>query len=177
MFQTTSVDIFSLGCVFYYVLTDGLHIFGDSFKRQANILAAEYNFGGLDSTDSSESILAIQLIKDMINHDPAIRPKASTVKNHPLFWDTERILSFLQDVSDRVEKEDLSTAPLKELERNAKFVVKNDWSDHLDPEVTADLRRYRGYHGFSVRDLLRALRNKVSYKKVGRRNYIILKIL
>ena len=145
-----------MGCVFYYVLTDGLHIFGDSFKRQANILAAEYNFDGLLKTENTDSILAVQLIQDMINHDPAIRPKASTVKKHPLFWSPEKILSFLQDVSDRVEKEDLSTAPLKELERNAKFVVKNDWSDHLDAEVTADLRRYRGYHGFSVRDLLRA---------------------
>lgn len=61
-----------------------------------------------------------------------------------------------------VEKEDLIRAPLQELERNAKYVVKNDWSEHLHSEVISDLRRYRGYHGFSVRDLLRALRNKVN---------------
>lgn len=40
-FQTTSVDIFSLGCVFYYVLSKGKHPFGDNLKRQANILANE----------------------------------------------------------------------------------------------------------------------------------------
>lgn len=41
--QTTSVDIFSLGCVFYYVLSNGGHPFGDPVKRQANILSFEYD--------------------------------------------------------------------------------------------------------------------------------------
>lgn len=35
---TCAVDIFSLGCVFYYVLSDGKHPFGDPLRRQANIL-------------------------------------------------------------------------------------------------------------------------------------------
>lgn len=37
---------------------------------------------------------------------------------------------------------------------------------HIDHEVAIDLRKYRSYRGESVRDLLRALRNKVqeSYK-------------
>lgn len=101
-FKTTSVDIFSLGCVFYYVLTEGLHLFGDNFKRQSNILTDEYSFKGLESHhETSESILAIELIKDMINHNPKIRPSAGSVKNHPFFWSNERILTFLQDVSDR----------------------------------------------------------------------------
>lgn len=36
---TCAVDIFSLGCVFYYVLSDGKHPFGDTLRRQANILS------------------------------------------------------------------------------------------------------------------------------------------
>lgn len=36
--QTSAVDIFSAGCVFYYVLSGGSHPFGDSLYRQANIL-------------------------------------------------------------------------------------------------------------------------------------------
>lgn len=42
-FQTTSVDIFSLGCVFYYVLSNGGHPFGDTLKRQMNVLSYEYD--------------------------------------------------------------------------------------------------------------------------------------
>lgn len=71
-------------------------------------------------------------------------------------------LNIFQDVSDRVEKLEYSVEPLKTLEKNGKFVVRQDWNLHLDDTITADLRKYRGYQGNSVRDLLRALRNKVS---------------
>lgn len=37
-FQTYTVDIFSAGCVFYYVISEGSHPFGKSLQRQANIL-------------------------------------------------------------------------------------------------------------------------------------------
>ena len=42
-FQTCAVDIFSAGCVFYYVMSKGKHPFGDSLRRQANILNGDFN--------------------------------------------------------------------------------------------------------------------------------------
>lgn len=39
--------------------------------------------------------------------------------------------------------------------------VAGDWRAAVDDKVVADLRKYRSYRGDSVRDLLRALRNKV----------------
>ncbi|KAJ2946162.1 hypothetical protein O0L34_g5095 [Tuta absoluta] len=45
---TTAVDVFSLGCVFYYVLSKGHHPFGDMLRRQANILTGEYNLDVLE---------------------------------------------------------------------------------------------------------------------------------
>jgi hypothetical protein len=70
------------------------------------------------------------------------------------------------DVSDRIEKETEGTCSvLKELENEASLVVRNDWRDHICAEVALDLRRYRTYKGHSIRDLLRALRNKVSSKR------------
>ncbi len=32
-----------MGCVFFYVLTNGCHPFGDSLRRQANIMSGEYS--------------------------------------------------------------------------------------------------------------------------------------
>lgn len=159
---TTSVDIFSLGCVFHYVISKGYHPFGDNLKRQANIISGEYDLRTLyrEEVPKNMSVLAEELICDMIAADQTKRPPALAVRNHPLFWSNERILSFLQDVSDRVEKSDVLTDPLRTLERNARSVVLEDWSLHLDQEITNDLRKYRGYQGYSVRDLLRALRNK-----------------
>lgn len=155
---TTSVDIFSLGCVFYYIISNGKHPFGDTLKRQANILSGEYDLN--DLTEVNEDVLGKELIADMISKEANKRPTARAICNHPLFWSEEKILAFLQDVSDRVEKANITTEPLSSLEKNAKFVVRGDWNNHLDYAVTADMRKYRGYQGYSIRDLLRALRNK-----------------
>lgn len=73
------------------------------------------------------------------------------------------MMSFLQDVSDRVEKLQFENDPLRTLEKNGLFVVKDDWIFHVDKMISEDIRKYRGYMGASVRDLLRAFRNKVSF--------------
>ncbi|XP_014088880.1 serine/threonine-protein kinase/endoribonuclease IRE1 [Bactrocera oleae] len=166
---TTAVDIFSLGCVYYYVLSTGQHAFGDALKRQHNILTHEYNLFKLkvDTDDeanmpveASKFILAEQLIADMIHKDAQSRPFARCISAHPVFWNNQKILAFLQDVSDRVEKLQFHVEPLKSLEKNGRCIVREDWNAHVDPLITEDLRKYRGYMGASVRDLLRALRNK-----------------
>jgi serine/threonine-protein kinase/endoribonuclease IRE1 len=154
-----------MGCVYYYVLSNGDHLFGDTIKRQANILSHDYDFEMRKLLTQRkrpyENILAAQLITEMIAKDSNKRPNAEAVLKHPMFWREEKILSFLQDVSDRIEKLDIYTDPLRTLERNAKFVIRDDWKSHLDESIREDLRRHRDYHSVSVRDLLRALRNKV----------------
>lgn len=44
MYQTCAVDVFSMGCVLYYVKTSGKHPFGDPLRRQANILSGESKY-------------------------------------------------------------------------------------------------------------------------------------
>lgn len=61
-----------------------------------------------------------------------------------------------------MEREDATGAVLEWLETGASLVCQSgDWRAVVDPEVALDLRKYRSYRGDSVRDLLRALRNKV----------------
>lgn len=69
----------------------------------------------------------------------------------------------MQEVSDRVEKSDSIDYVLRKLEHDGEKIVKCDWKNHIHEEVASDLKKYRSYHGSSVRDLLRALRNKVSF--------------
>lgn len=85
------------------------------------------------------------------------------IVGHPVFWEESRMMSFLQDVSDRVEKLHFANDPLKTLETNGRFVVRDDWNLHVDKIISEDIRKYRGYMGASVRDLLRAFRNKVGF--------------
>ena len=73
---------------------------------------------------------------------------------------SSQILAFLQDVSDRVDKEDVDSAILLSLERNRHSIVQGNWQEALDEKVRDDLRKHRTYNPKAVRDLLRALRNK-----------------
>lgn len=96
--QTTAVDIFSLGCVYYYVISNGQHPFGDVVKRQLNILSYEYELRMFNNPDALDNagVLAEELIKDMISKDPQRRPTAKAILTHPFFWSAERMLNFLQ---------------------------------------------------------------------------------
>lgn len=51
---------------------------------------------------------------------------------------------------------------LVSLEEDAEGVIGHDWYKRLDKVFTDNLGKFRKYKGNSVRDLLRALRNKVS---------------
>ena len=55
--QTFAVDIFSMGCVVYYVLTGGKHPFGSSLRRQANIEADDYTLMDLSGNGRLSEIV------------------------------------------------------------------------------------------------------------------------
>ncbi|XP_068100352.1 serine/threonine-protein kinase/endoribonuclease IRE2 [Hyperolius riggenbachi] len=156
---TSAVDIFSAGCVFYYVLANGQHPFGDSLRRQGNILNGAYKLLRLEE-ETHENVVARDLIERMISNDPQLRPSASCVLSHPFFWSQEKQLQFFQDVSDRIEKESQESPLIVSLEAAARSVVRVNWRLHISVPLQTDLRKFRSYRGNSVRDLLRAMRNK-----------------
>ncbi|GFO02319.1 serine/threonine-protein kinase/endoribonuclease ire1 [Plakobranchus ocellatus] len=155
---TCAVDIFSMGCLFYYVLTEGRHPFGESLRRQANILCGDYNFKYLPG---DEHYVSRKLIERMIAFDPDKRPSAQVILEHPFFWSTEKQLAFFQVLP-------LGHAGcvfhLKNLfnfltRRSGYFREFQSISDYV-LICPVDLRKFRSYRGTSVRDLLRAMRNK-----------------
>ncbi|NXG06483.1 ERN1 endoribonuclease, partial [Sakesphorus luctuosus] len=156
---TSAVDIFSAGCIFYYVVSGGQHPFGDSLRRQANILAGSYKLSCLQE-EAHDKLVARELIVAMISPDPQTRPSAPVVLVHPFFWSQEKQLQFFQDVSDRVEKEPAEGPIVSALESGARAVVRTNWRMHISLPLQMDLRKFRTYKGGSVRDLLRAMRNK-----------------
>ncbi|XP_076066582.1 serine/threonine-protein kinase/endoribonuclease Ire1 isoform X2 [Oratosquilla oratoria] len=157
---TCKVDIFSLGCVFYYTLTKGKHPFGPVLDRQPNIISGSYDLDGLDS---EVNVNERSLVEKMLSGRPSERPPTTAILKHPMFWNPERILNFFQDVSDRVEKESGDSYVMMSLERGALDVVRGEWHLHMHPAVAQDLRKFRDYKGRSVRDLLRAFRNKKNH--------------
>ncbi|KAG1873028.1 hypothetical protein DFJ58DRAFT_722200 [Suillus subalutaceus] len=158
---TKSVDIFALGCLFYYVLTNGLHPFGDRFEREVNILKNAKSLDGLKQF-GEEGSEAVDLITNMLDPEAYNRPDTTSCLLHPFFWDSGRRLNFLQDASDRFEImcRDPRDQNLIVLETGAFDVVGQDWHARLDKVFIENLGKYRKYDGKSVQDLLRALRNK-----------------
>lgn len=160
---TRAIDIFSLGLVFFYVLTNGSHPFdcGDRYMREVNIRKDNYNLDPLDSLGDF-SYEAKDLIASMLQADPKLRPTSVEVMAHPFFWSPKKRLAFLCDVSDSLEKEirDPPSDALVELERHAPDVTRGDFLKLLTREFVDSLGKQRKYTGSKLLDLLRALRNK-----------------
>ncbi|RUP45674.1 hypothetical protein BC936DRAFT_147871 [Jimgerdemannia flammicorona] len=158
---TKAIDIFSVGCVFYYVLSRGEHPFGDRFSREINIIKGMYSLDRLNGM-GEDGVEAKDLIERMIAREPKNRPDAETILLHPYFWTPSQRLAFLQDASDRFEIEDRDPpSPLiQRLEHNNHEIIGPDWYKRIDRVLVLDLRKFRKYDGMKVRDLLRALRNK-----------------
>ncbi|CAK9298879.1 unnamed protein product [Gordionus sp. m RMFG-2023] len=157
-----SSDLFSAGCVMFYVITRGCHPFGgtDPFERQINILSGKCDLKQL-SHQTNDDICLRHLLNQMLSTDPQMRPLAKTCINHPYFWTDEKRLQYLLDLSDLLEKADSKTELVKRLEKYSTFVLEGgDWKSRIDSELSCELRKYRNYRTDSVRDLLRALRNK-----------------
>lgn len=69
---TKLVDIFALGCLFYYTLTSGCHPYGDRFEREVNILKNVKSLEGLERF-GEEGSDAAELISSMLSTDASDR--------------------------------------------------------------------------------------------------------
>lgn len=164
---TRAIDIFSLGCVFYYVLTNGCHPYDKDgkFMREANIVKGLHDISKLAILGDYQWE-AKDLIASMLNHNPRLRPDAASVLTHPFFWPPAERLEFLCHVSDAFEFEprDPPSEPLMQLESYGPIIMdeapKGDFLLALPRDFRDTLGKQRKYTGSRVLDLLRALRNK-----------------
>ncbi|KAJ6953278.1 hypothetical protein NC652_005086 [Populus alba x Populus x berolinensis] len=145
--QTRALDVFSLGCVLFFCTTGGKHPFGDNIERDVNIV------------NDRKDLFLVENIPEALD---LFSPKAQEVLNHPLFWTSERRLSFVQDVSDRVELEDRENESelLNALESTATPALNGKWDEKMEAAFIDNIGCYRRYTLDSARDLLRVIRNK-----------------
>ena len=84
--HTYESDIFPLGLVFAFTLSGGLHAFEDQTKTgKARILIGESMTLTVDQLKEDDRLLAFDLIKKMLSHDPSLRPLADQVLQHEYF--------------------------------------------------------------------------------------------
>ncbi|KAJ9606284.1 bifunctional endoribonuclease/protein kinase ire1 [Cladophialophora chaetospira] len=181
---TKAIDIFSLGCVYYYIMTQGHHPFdvgGTSLGRDLNI--KEDKFSTDDLRLHNYQFDADDLIMQMLKHDPKERPTTDQILRHPYFWEVADKLEFLCGVSDCYEREKNSInnihdenavrspaekeslALLAGLESLAPNVIgqSKDWLRALPKTFLTEMGKQRKYSGTKMIDLLRVIRNKKNH--------------
>lgn len=89
------VDIFSYGCIMYYVLSGGQHPFGnDVYRRQNNILNYDYDLSCL-AEPTQDNVSAVSLIVSAVgSQERETRPTSNAISMHPYFWDAGKQLRF-----------------------------------------------------------------------------------
>ena len=171
---TRSVDIFSLGCVLYEAFSETRHhLFGGMWERQKNILDGKICIPNSAFDNDTLGIGVLELVLEMTNQDPKLRPQADEVFNHPAFWKVERWFRFLEEFSDRAGKHDFQGSKdegggaivsqrnlLSALEHESIYVVGESWDRRLDKSLRADLNSFRRYDTTSIQACLRFIRNK-----------------
>ncbi len=165
--RTTAVDVFSLGCVFYYVLTEGCHPFGpiDNLELCQNCICNKTETPELSElkkgpTGEFKVILAKELITSMIERDQKKRAKAKWVLQHPMLWSDEKISKFYHEVGNMAVDEKQSQLQTK-LKADTSEVYTGDWTSPLDEAVKNNVDRK--VNKADICSLLRTIRNKTEH--------------
>jgi serine/threonine protein kinase len=167
--RSTAVDIFSLGCVFHFILTGG-HPFGaisDPKECQDNIMLPEYEptFAELHKHHSAHQASMVEdLIRRMICSNAADRIQSQKIKKHPFFWSKMEIRSFFVWLGNYIKGiNDPNVTSLKEmLEEDRSAVFDGNWLDRLHSVARRDVK---DYDGDKICDLLQVIRNKIVHFK------------
>jgi len=157
---TKKVDVFSLGCVIYYVLTNGGHPFGENkLERELRIVRGQSDLRALESWPEAQHLLSL-----MLAPSPQHRISCQQALSHPFFWSNNAKLQFLLAASDHMEFEKPTAEVVLHFETySAEVLGGYDWVARLDPLLVENLGKYRKYKGDSLRDVLRVIRNKVHH--------------
>jgi serine/threonine protein kinase len=162
-------DIFSLGCVFYFMLTreNPFEKISNVLSYSDNITLCNVSLSALHEHFVEEDHLASlteNLIFKMICPIPSSRLKAGMIEIQPCLWTNEDMKNFFRRLGNLMQDNDDPTVVRfkKELEKNASKVFDGNWMDELDPAVKNDLKCFKNMKK-EVCGLLRAIRNKIEH--------------
>ena len=151
---TKAVDIFTLGCLFYFIATLR-HPYGDTLERQSNILKGKYHAANCDRTNVHNG--DFHALFSAINApDPAQRLPIEDVLRHPLFWDAAKHVAFLEKASEALSSRELFVVA-KHFDKSG---ICCQWDRELDPVIVQNIVKFRIYDFSKAVDLLRVVRNQ-----------------
>ena len=185
--QSRRSDIFALGILMYYTLTNGEYPFIFPLAPTSEISAIKENTMNekderinkdhLTSKTDEEKYTQSTSIRQMLNHNPEERLKVEDVLYHPTFYTAERKLEFFLKVRESIRK----IWPHKQhpLKKKIEESIQEYWKNLVPEDMYKDheyfmysyskKKRKRLHRDFSSEDdavnlsnFLRTLRNKVT---------------
>lgn len=135
-----SSDVFSLGCILFYMFSNGMNIFDIKFKSHGNILEAKKS-----AVSNYTDVLSADLIQKLTVYKEAERLSVEQIKAHPLFWNPQEITMFFIEVFKLIETLGSNNVFRTALYRNSNAVLgeNEDWTVKIDETVWRDLQSIR----------------------------------
>lgn len=156
---TFSSDIYSLGCLFYFVITEGNVLKCPSNKSLNARLEVLVN-----SNKTSDMVSFVDAIRDMVKFNSNERPNIIKILEHPCFWREheffELIMGVCRALENKAERKKIRKAIDQNLEYQ-KIVIGKNWKSKVrldDSSLT-----YSG-NGTSICDLVKFIRNNYAHR-------------
>lgn len=177
-----SSDIFCLGAIFYYVLTDGkypftinkvVEDFGDEKINKYFLHEDMSHIFKLDET--ADKYLGIDLISEMVQNDRRSRPQSVEVPKHPFLWTLLEKRTFVLKFYENLEKKKDQIIDI--LNINSEHIIQNDWINPLEVplknDVTVKKNGVCNYNKEIIWHLIRFMRNKVRKTSIFLKRFCI----
>jgi serine/threonine-protein kinase/endoribonuclease IRE1 len=152
-------DIYSLGCLFFFVITKGNEVpvlYEEALEVQ--ITAQLHKANAISPT--CDTILISALMRSMLKYDINARFTIAQVGEHPYFWSAHEIFDLVMDVAKKLEQNEHKKQLTTKLQSKKKLVIGKNWITRIEKEVYDDLCQAREYDGNNVGQLVRAIRNQ-----------------
>ena len=136
-------DIYSMGCLFFYLISDGYKMQQVTFSGHEQIITSRLR---IIKQDKSSSILCVDLITEMLRYEEMKRINTTLVLQHPFFFTTQQNLILILDAHKLIESKNETFRTL--LYKNSRIVIgkTGDWKDKVEVAVLNILINIRKAH-------------------------------
>ena len=130
-------DVYSLGAIMFYIYSQGARL--NSIERQTSDQIVKTWKSNLKSND----ILCVDLIEKLIEFYPWNRLRADVIKQHPFYWDSQRIVNFIIEFNQLIESSDKKFR--FQLYENSKRVIgdSENWMMRIEPEILDEINQVK----------------------------------
>ena len=169
--HTQQSDVFSLGLVLHYLLTLGKHPF-ETEGEPAHVIERKI----AEMPPNLDPVLgpeAISCLQNLLVKNPAKRPPAAYLNQHPFLWSDRKKIEFLKAVGDQPEAAYPARNRNSELERRLQSTntggrVRYRTWDAVIPQIYQEMTnawKQKKYRTDKLIDLIRFIRNAYAHKQ------------